>query len=714
MITRDHWGIPQIHGADLREVAREQGRATAQDRPWQLEVERRRAEGTCAEIFGATALEWDRLVRRALLPDLARRSYAAMAAESRAFVDAYVDGVNDVLCSGERGDVLRRRPSAVSKQGRAATVTGPWLPWTPLGVFAVQHLLFSRFPGKLWHAHVRKVVGEGADDLLDLLRTDGLPGGSNAVAVAGTLTASGAPLLAGDPHRLLEAPGCYAQVRLVCTDADDAFDVAGLTFVGVPGVQHFGHAGQVAWGVTNAVADDEDVDVEQLVRRDGAVLARRGQAWEPVARRLESIGVRADDGSTVAEEVEVLVTERGPVVAGGPDDAESFSLRNPAWVLGNLGFDALLPLLRARSVDDVVAAFGHWVSPVNNLLVADAQGHVEHRVVGRVPVRADDGTWTDWVTDLPRRVAGPRHGDVLVTANDRATDEFARIGDDFAPPHRAARIAQRVGELTGPITPEMLATVLADDLQTAGEPLLAAIATVGDLSPAAAVLRDRLTAWDRRMGVDSIEAAHFAAVRAAVVERLATSSALDGLDGSPHGPLFAPWFDLRARLRVALPTLLARAESHESEDQKSRLGAPEVTIRGALEEVAAATGGSDRVRPWGDAHVVVPLTPEEQFGLDAPSGAAPLGVPVAGDDDCVQATRALGGTGACVHGPVARWVWDLAGQSRWVVPLGASGDPMSPHHHDQQPTWAAGGTLPLDRPLPRTRAIRDRHPEETP
>lgn len=660
MITRDGWGIPHVTGGSVLEVAREQGRATARDRPWQLEVERRRTEGTCAEVFGPSAREWDVLARRALLVDLARRAHAALAPESRAFVDAYVDGVNDVI---ER----------------------PWHRWTPLAVFAVQHLLFSRFPSKLWQRHVAAVLGEEAGAALDLLRTEGLPGGSNAVAVAGSLTASGLPIVAGDPHRVIEAPGCYAQVRLTCTDPEDPFDVAGLTFVGVPGVQHFGHAGSVAWGVTNAVADDEDVYAEELVRHRGAVIARGASGWEPVARRVEVVRVRtgADgDGNDRydAEPVEVLVTERGPVITGGPGLPDTFSLRNPSYVLGNLGIDALLPLLRARTAADVTAAFGHWVGPVDNLLVADAEG-IEHRVVGRVPTRSTDGTWTGWVDDLPRRT-----GSVLVTANDRATDEFVRIGDDFAPPHRAERLTDVVADLAaaGPITPEALGGALADDRQVAGEALLEIAARLLDLSLVATRLRDRLLSWDRRMAVDSVEAALFAAVRAAVVESYAAAPALAGVDASPFGELYTPWFDLRARLRLALPTLL-RSEKAFGVD-------PLQAVADALEEVAAVPEPA----PWGSAHVVVPLTAAQQFGLAAPDGHAPPWPAVAGDDDCVLATRALGGTGACVHGPVARFVWDLAGDSRWVVPLGASGDPASPHHHDQQAAWAAGRTIPLE------------------
>lgn len=657
MITRDAWGVPTVTGGSLLEVAREQGRVTALDRTWQLEVERRRTEGTCAEVFGEPALEWDVLARRSLLADVARRAHAGLAPQSRAFVDAYVAGVNEVV---------ERR----------------WHPWTPLAVFAVQHLLFSTFPSKLWRRHLAAAVGAEGEPWLHLLRTEGLPGGSNAVAVGGSLTASGLPILAGDPHRVIEAPGCYAQVRLVCTDPDDPFDVAGLSFVGVPGVQHFGHTGSAAWGVTNAVADDEDVYDEDLVRHGDAVLARGAGGWEPVGRRVEVVRVRTGADTYDAVPVEVLVTDRGPVVTGGPDLPGTYSLRNPSYALGDLGFDTLVPLLRSRTAADVLAAFDRWVGPVDNLLVADTTGHVEHRVVGRVP-RRDDGRWSGWVDDLPRRT-----GSLLVSANDRATPEFARIGEDFAPSHRAARLTELVTELAarGPVTPEALAAVLADDRQTAGEVLLELAGGLVDLVGPATALQARLLAWDRRMTTDSVEAALFAAVRSAVVDRFVAAPALVGVGASPYGDLFAPWFDLRGRILLALPALLV-AEKPFGID-------PLQAVAEALEEVAAAPDPA----PWGSAHVVVPLTPHQQFGLPVPAGDEVPVVAVGGDDDCVLATRALGGLGACVHGPVARFVWDLAGESRWVVPLGTSGDPASPHHHDQQQTWAAGGTVPLERP----------------
>lgn len=624
MITRDRWGIPTVTGASVLEVAREQGRAIAEDRAWQLTVERRRAEGSCVELFGDVAAEWDELVHRADLVGTARRAYAALDQESRAFVDAHVDGLNAVL--EER-----------------------WQPWTPLAVFLGQHVLFAAFPGKLWRHHVRSVVERNAaaqgvaetdvERWRGLLAVEGLPGGSNAVAVAGTLTRSGLPLVAGDPHRLLEAPNCYVQVRLVCTDPDDAFDVAGFCFPGVPGVQHFGRAahpdGAVAWGITNAVADDEDVDPATL------------------------------------------------------------EVRTPARELGEVGFASVLPLLRARAAGDVVAAFAHWVSPVNNLLVADSAGVVEHHVVGRVPVRGADGGWAGWVDPLPRRT-----GEVLVTANDRADASWAAIGSDFAPPHRARRIAELVRELAeeGPIAPSSLSWVLADARQVAGEALLDTVAALdpATLPDRARAMRERLLAWDREMATGTAEATLFAALREVVVDRIAAAPLLSGADGCPHGELLAPWFDLRGRLRLCLPALLAATR-----DGEQPFGAdPAAAVVAGLEEIAATEPAA-----WGTHHVAWPLTPHEQFGLEPPPGARPPATALPGDDDCVFAARAVGGTGAAVHGPVARYVWDLApsDESLWVVPLGASGVPGSPHHHDQQAAWAMGGQVRVHSPHLLTR-----------
>ena len=112
---------------------------------------------------------------------------------------------------GERRAAARRTAPELERLG---IEPAPWEPWTPLAVFHAQHLLFASVPGKLWHHRARAVLG--ADEAL-LSRDPAYSSGSNAWAVGGARTASGKPLIGGDPHRAFESPGVYAQVRLATT-----------------------------------------------------------------------------------------------------------------------------------------------------------------------------------------------------------------------------------------------------------------------------------------------------------------------------------------------------------------------------------------------------------------------------------------------------------------------------------------------------------------
>ncbi|MGW6391796.1 penicillin acylase family protein [Streptomyces sp. NPDC055103] len=677
-VYRDTWGVPHLRATDPEELAFAQGRVTARDRAWQLEVERHRAQGTTAAFLGAAELGWDTFVRRARIADTARRCHErleATDAATAAWVRAYVDGVNDGLADGAR------RAPEFAETGLAP---GRWEPWTPLAVWLSTHILLAGFPTKLWREQVATRLGE---EWTELFATDG-PGtaGSNGWLVSGERTASGAALVAGDPHRFIEAPGVYQQIRLACPE----YDVVGLAVPGVPGLAHFGHTGSAAWAITNAMADYQDLYRERLRRVPGGGVEAFGpDGWRPAAAHPETIEVAG--GEPVV--IEVVETDRGPVIIGVDDEPrhdapewEAVALRYPPRVTGELGFGTLPGLLRARTVADVDAALDGWVEPVNVVQAADTRGGLLHRVAGHVPVRQRANSlrlvpawdpahdWEPGPAPLPRAEV---HGHAVM-ANARGL--AAPLGVEFAPPHRAARIDELLGT-SAEWTPESTTAVHTDTDNPSAARLLAAVERAADgLSPAASAVRARLLGWDRRMGAESADAGLYAAVRGAVVRRLAGHEAFAALrEPAPYPELFRPWLALGPRVAFALETLLTAGPVPA--------GDVDLSVREALEEV----GAGDPPAAWGVTHRLAPW----QALPDADDAQWPG---LAGDHDCVLSTSSVPGwTDRSARASAARYVWDLADRERsgWIVPFGASGVPGDPHHRDQLPLWLRGELAPV-------------------
>ncbi|MFE3557994.1 penicillin acylase family protein [Streptomyces sp. NPDC059193] len=673
-VFRDPWGIPHLRASDALALAYAQGRVTALDRAWQLEVERHRAQGSSASFLGAECVAWDRFARQSRIDDTARRCYEALDAddpETATWVRAYVDGVNDGLGAGASRD------ERFARTGLTAT---PWEPWVPLAIWTATHILFAGFATKLWRDRVARALGE---DAVTLFATDG-PGtaGSNGWMVPGDRTTTGAAIIAGDPHRFIEDPGVYQQIRLSCPE----YDVLGLAVPGVPGLAHFGHTGSAAWAITNAMADYQDLYTEQL-RGEGPGIEALGPdgIWEAVARHTETITVAGGEGApeTATEvEVEVLETARGPVIVN--EDGRTLSLRYPPRVREDLGFGALPALLRARTVADIDRAFDGWAEPVNVVHAADSEGGLLHRVAGAVPLRDsanrlrpvpawDRGhDWQGWAETPAEPVQG-----FAVMANARGI--ASPLGVEFAPPHRANRIRELLSG-SADWSPKAMADVHADTRLASAEPLLALLPALDGLSPAAAALRERLLAWDRHMAADSTDATVFAAFRTATVRSLAADPVFADLAGAPAGPaVFHPWLYLVPRIGYALEGLLTTSLL-PGLDRAAH-------VRAALEETASA-GAPDA--PWSQVHRLAPWS-----ALPDPEAEWPgLG----GDHDCVNATSSVPGfTDLTARASAARYVWDLARRedSLWAVPLGADGVPGAPHHRDQLPLWARCELVPV-------------------
>ncbi|MFV0259540.1 MAG: penicillin acylase family protein [Acidimicrobiales bacterium] len=520
-------------------------------------------------------------------------------------------------------------------------------------------------------------------------------GGSNSWALAPSRTATGAPLLAGDPHRGIEFPNTYHQVHLRC----DRFDAIGLAFPGVPGLPHFGHNDRVAWCITHGMADDTDLFVE-----DGPV----------VVLGTETVTVAGAPAVTVTR----ARTGRGPVVLGEPGgDGPVLSM---AWTAvhdpgrrGDTTFDCLWSMLEASDVDGFEAAMGDWVLPVNNLLTADVDGSIALRIRGRIvqrpvanrwgPVPGDaDHGWAEQATTVPDdalpRWRDPRRG-FLVTANNPLAAGGPYVSLDFADSPRHDRIVQLLEPITGATAADMSA-VHADTVSLRAHALLPVLATASPTTDAGRRALGLLAGWDADLTLDSAPAAVYGLIRAEWSDEVARRLGLrtDGVAGWPTAlglgrMLHDDATALLARGRWGL--ILAPGEaSPPAEILAEVLGA---VVDRAAARLVARFGPDPAGWAWGPLHPSVNPHPLVTAGI-GPAGWSPPADPCPGDGDTVRcaSVNPAAGTGASVAS-VARYVFDLADWDRsgWVVPHGVSGVPGGGHDRDQRSAWLATELLPM-------------------
>ncbi|HCB37524.1 MAG TPA: hypothetical protein DEP66_04840, partial [Acidimicrobiaceae bacterium] len=515
-----------------------------------------------------------------------------------------------------------------------------------------------------------------------------LDGGSNSWAIHGSRTAGGMPLLAGDPHRGLEFPNVYHQCHLRC----DEFDAVGLAFAGVPALPHFGHNEHLAWCVTHGMADDTDAFVETAA------------ALERVSWRAETIDVAGAD----PVEVRCGSTAHGPVVFGDADDGVALSVMWTGVFETDTTFDALAPMLRARSVGEMRDAVRPWVIPVNNLLLADRRGDIAYQMRGRLVERPPAARWTpvpadgsnSWAgrvpvpfDDLPAAL-NPAEG-FIVTANNRTSDAGPYVSIDFAGPARRDRIVELLADLDAADVDDM-AAVHADVTSLTAPKVIAVLIEHAThcRHPAAADVLAELRDWDCRVTAESTQASVYAVVRRRWAQRVASRLAAAGpveypthsrpgvLDRGHHIVVGATTLLLDGTWSV-LPGLRDGKEIfHEMSD----------CVDGAIEELSLRLGSDRAGWHWSRLHEMASAHPLGVAGLDPPTAG------VAGDGDTVRSAGVALETGElAATGSVARYAFDLADWDRsgWVVPHGVSGVRHSGHDLDQREAWLAVELLPM-------------------
>ena len=440
-VVRDEHGIPHIAAESEEDALFALGFVHAQDRMWQMEMNRRIGAGRVSEVLGAAALDTDRLLRVLGLRRRAKASLDHIDPASRRKVAAYVRGVNAWI--GSRSgplppeflilgfepepwtpadtallpkimsldlarewtrDRMRLRLSKVLAPELILDFYTPYRPDMPRGVVAArprathapspEHGLApgepsggaraAGLPRPDLAAHPTGQSDRILSRMLAALPRIGGHPGSNGWVVDGSRSATGKPLLANDPHLGLAAPSVWYLAHL----SWPGVDAVGATLPGMPAVV-LGHNGRVAWGFTNTGPDVQDLFVERLdPRNPGRYLAPEG--WRAFDVRRERIRVRG--GADVA--LDVRESRHGPVLddafagsGAGDESAEVLALAWTALRDEDLTLQAALGLPHARDWQRFVANVRHFHSPQQNITYADVDGNIGFVAPGLVPVR---------------------------------------------------------------------------------------------------------------------------------------------------------------------------------------------------------------------------------------------------------------------------------------------------------------------------------------
>jgi penicillin G amidase len=550
-IRRDAHGVPFIEARTDADAFFAAGYVHAQDRLWQLELQRRMVDGRLSEVFGRTSISNDIWLRTLGLNQAARAHWKRLSPEAQASLTAYAAGINAFLAE---------KHPLPPEFGLLGVEPQPWtvydsLAWNHMfaltlgGNFreeisrfvAAQYLppakLAALYPGYPADAPVTVTTAErtqAAQSLLQLadlqqklesdLKLGGKYVGSNGWVVSGKLTANGQSILANDPHLALQAPSLWYAMRL----KGDKINVAGMTLVGLP-VIIFGQNGDVAWGGTNMMADQQDLYFERVNPQDPTQYEVNGK-WEKFTTRSEEIKVKNEfpaflRGPLKPIEIEVRGTRHGPVISDQFHVFdEAVSLRWPIYDDAGSSYEGFYRVNYARDWQTFNAAFANYVAPALNLLYSDRHGNIGYAGVGKIPLRAkgngtlpvpgwnDDYGWTGAIpfAEMPRSF-NPEKG-YIVNANNRITaDDYPYfISHGWAPKTRASRIQELLGQKLAANKRLTIADMQAIQGDVANEPskaLVSALVTVGTGTDQQREAVRTLKQWNGSMDRNSVGAA---------------------------------------------------------------------------------------------------------------------------------------------------------------------------------------------------------------
>ncbi|MFZ3082721.1 penicillin acylase family protein [Rhodoferax ferrireducens] len=734
-VRYDERGVPHIWAENEADLYRTLGFVHAQDRLFQMEMVRRLAQGELAEVLGPKLVDVDRLFRTLGIRAHAQDAAAKMDLQSpasRALL-AYLDGINQFQATHPAPlefDLLKipKRPFTVQDtlavsgylaySFAAAFRTEPALSymrdklgaryltvfdldWNPQGVIkpgAPASTTAALSPPD-WQAlaQLSQLSGQA-------LALAGVPPfeGSNAWAVSGSRTASGKPLLAGDPHIGYSAPSVWYEAHL----AMPGFELYGHHQALNPSAL-LGHNPQFGWSLTMFQNDDLDLIAEKVNPENPNQVWYQGR-WVFLQSRVETILVKG------GEPVKLTLrrSTHGPIIT----DAFKESLgKTPVamwWAFletENPILDAFYELNRATTLEKARNAASKIHAPGLNVVWASAGGDIGSWSAAKLPIRPD-GVNPSFILDGSTAAAdklgfyrfsdnpqeeNPQRGYIVSANHQPKPSSGVPVAGYYNLADRAQRLDDHLRDDKVRWDSKTAQTLQLDTLTDYGPRVLAPLLPILNsfiTVPVERAMLESLAGWDGSYQLSSITPTVFNQLlyeltRAAFADEMGEVQ-------------FKNLLSTRA-LDSALPRLVADADSPWWDDittpaHEGRADTVKVAWRATIEHLQKTLGKEATDWGWGNAHALTHSHPlAVQKPLNWLFNVGPFPAP-GGHEVPNNLSSPLGpAPWAVSYGPSTRRVIDFAapGQSVGINPVGQSGVLFDAHYADQAPIFIAGGYL---------------------
>ncbi len=728
-VYRDKYGVPHIDAQTEYDAFFAVGYTHAQDRLWQMDLMRRAGCGRLSEVFGEPALKIDKMFRTLGFWRLAQRLSQYIDEDTRKALLAYADGINQFILThkGEypiEFDMLQIEPELWTIEhsllvSRLMAWELNYSRWVDLLLAElVQRFgeerakeIFPYWPDNAPFIINKKLKNKNiAQDLRQFFNAEGeyrllmglqaIESGSNAWAISGKKTVTGKPILANDPHLLLMLPGRWYEIHIAAA----TFDAAGMSIPGVPFIIA-GRNQRIAWGVTNAMMDDNDYYYEEVDSLQLPTLYKFKDEWRPVVEVVDTIVVKG----SLPIALSVYSTHRGPIVNKMEPTAQSLtSLVSMRWVGHEMSNEvgAFYRINKASSWREFQEALKMFAVPAQNFVYADIDGNIGYRTGGKLPIRKTKGPtlpypgWTDdydWKGFVPfdqmPHIFNPP-GEFIATANNKIIDDsyLYHISSHWESPWRSTRICEVLNEQEI-FTMEDIQRLQLDLLSTQARELVPYILhaydsiTVAD--PDVKVMLEYYRNWTYEMHKEDVSTALFQAT--------ATKMVFNTFHDKMGDRLYSLYDTLASTPLSALSYLIKNPDSEWFDDLKTperetRDDCIRKSVSDAISDLKARLGGELKEWQWGRLHTV---TFNHIFGANKLlAGFFNIGpFSVGGSHATVNVGQYfLNHPYKSAVGPSMRQIFDLAdiNNTRTVLPPGQSGQVFSEHYKDQVMLWLNG------------------------